>query len=105
MSELFGSTVTDPIEKEPRLSVMHLKLVPPSVVFHKPPAAAATYHTLRLRGSMAMAAIRPEVSVGPMERKASSLHSSEVSGVRLLFPCKRAPVCWLHALASRLLKH
>src|ERR1700722_16908077 len=74
------------MENEPRLSVTHLKLVPPSVVFHSPPAAAGTYHTLLSRGSMAMAAIRPEVSAGPMLRKARPLLDWLVKGTAVPDP-------------------
>src|SRR5579862_8349102 len=83
---LAGSTVTAPMEKELRSLVMHLKLVPPSVVFHSPPAAAATYQILLSCGSMAMAAMRPEVRVGPMQRKARPLQDLEVRLTAVLGP-------------------
>ncbi len=35
-------------------------------VFHKPPDAVATYQTLRLRGSTATSAIRPDLKVPAM---------------------------------------
>ncbi len=42
------------------------------MVFHSPPLAVATYQMLRLRGSTATSATRPEFNAGPMPRKASA---------------------------------
>src|SRR5258708_40083566 len=71
MLGFFGSIVTVPIENEPWLSKIGVKLVPPLTVFHTPPAAAPMYQTFLLVGSTAMSATRPEVSAGPIERSFS----------------------------------
>src|SRR4051812_44871274 len=47
---------------------MGLKVVPALVVFHTPPAAAATYQMRASWGSTAKSMIRPETSAGPMPR-------------------------------------
>src|SRR5262249_30168327 len=47
---------------------MGCQLLPASVVFHRPPEATATYHTLRSRGSTAMSPTRPGASAGPRLR-------------------------------------
>src|SRR5438874_8287059 len=57
-----------PVENEPSLSNTGVNDVPALVVFHTPPAADATYHTVLSTGLTAMSATRPEVSAGPMER-------------------------------------
>ncbi len=44
-------------------------VMPALVVFHRPPEPTATYHVVRSRGLMAMSAIRPPMTAGPMPRK------------------------------------
>src|SRR5215475_5810486 len=63
--DTLGSIVTQPSEYEPYESKIGRNDVPWFVVFHNPPDAAATYHTLLSRGSTAMSAIRPVVRLGP----------------------------------------
>src|SRR5258708_8383422 len=96
MLGFFGSIVTVPIENEPWLSKIGVKLVPPLTVFHTPPAAAPMYQTFLLVGSTAMSATRPEVSAGPIERSFSpdtALGSRHVSPPPV--PC--APTAPAHA--------
>src|SRR5262245_48476542 len=58
---------------------MGVQVLPRFSVFHRLPALAATYQTLRFLGSTSMSDNRPVVSVGPMLRKASPLNASELS--------------------------
>src|SRR5579872_387125 len=51
---------------------MGVKLTPWFTVFHRPPEAVATYQTLRLRGSTAISAIRPELKVPARLRSENS---------------------------------
>ena len=57
-----------PIENEPSPSNTGVNEVPAFVVFHTPPAAAATYQMDLSVGWTATSATRPEVSAGPIER-------------------------------------
>src|SRR5215212_4755268 len=65
---LLLSIVITPIENDPWPSKIGEKEIPPFVDFHTPPAAAPTYHVRLSDGSIAMSAMRPDVSAGPMER-------------------------------------
>ena len=49
------------------------------VVFHRPPLAVPTYHTLRFRGSTATSAMRPEENVPRIFRIWRSFTVSAVS--------------------------
>ena len=58
---------------------MGVQVVPLLVVFQTLPEETATYQVLRSVGSMAMSAIRPDATAGPMLRQRSDDSSSEVS--------------------------
>ena len=51
------------------MSKIGVQVVPALVVFHTFPDEAATYQVLRSVGSMAMSAMRPEATAGPMLRQ------------------------------------
>src|SRR5258705_13346939 len=78
MFESLGSTVTAPREYAPYSSKSGVKVLPRFSVFHRLPAAAATYQTLGFFGSIATSDIRPDVSPGPIDRNATSLNVSAV---------------------------
>src|SRR6185503_2466392 len=71
MFGFFGSMVIAPIENDPSPSNTGVKDVPAFVVFHTPPAAAATYQIALSVGWTAMSATRPDVKAGPIERSLS----------------------------------
>jgi hypothetical protein len=66
-----GASVTQPMLAVPCSSKIGVNDVPAFVVFHTPPYADATYHTVLSRGSTARSTTRPDVTAGPMERNLS----------------------------------
>src|ERR1700678_3689437 len=79
MSEFFGSTTTTPSEYDPPSSKMGAQLSPRLLVFHNPPDAVAAYHTLRLCGSTATSAMRPDEKTPEIFRTGKPATSSAVS--------------------------
>ena len=50
------------------MSKSGVQVVPAFTVFHTPPEPTATYQVLGSVGSIAMSAMRPDMSAGPMAR-------------------------------------
>jgi hypothetical protein len=71
VSEREGAIVTQPMLGVPWSSKIGVHDVPAFVVFHTPPYAEATYHTLLSRGSTARSTMRPELTAGPIARNVS----------------------------------
>ncbi len=71
--ESFGSTTTQQRLNEPWSSNTGVKVMPRLTVFHNPPNALATYHTLGFFGSISMSWMRPVASAGPTLRSSSPL--------------------------------
>ncbi len=53
------------------MSKSGVQVVPAFTVFHTPPEPTATYQVLGFVGSIAMSAMRPDMSAGPMARSFS----------------------------------
>ena len=66
---------------------MGVNVLPRFSVFHKPPDADATYHTLGFLGSMSTSETRPVVTLGPRLRNAIALNKS------VLIPSVPAGAC------------
>src|SRR5580704_9684626 len=79
MSEFFGSTTTTPSEYDPPSSNTGAQLSPRLLVFHNPPDAVAAYQTLRLCGSTATSAMRPDENMPGTLRTGRPLTNSAVS--------------------------
>jgi len=73
--------VTQPIEYDDCLSKIGVQVVPALVVFQTPPDATATYQVLGSSGWMAMSAIRPDISAGPMLRSSSPENVFALNGL------------------------
>src|SRR5687767_6890807 len=62
--ESFGSTTTQQSVNDPPSSKIGAKVMPRFSVFHSPPNALATYHTLGFLGSISTSATRPVARPG-----------------------------------------
>ncbi len=76
-----GAIATSPMEMTRSLSNTGRKVVPPLVVFHMPPAAAATKKVLDGLGIPSTSVTRPPMFAGPMDRQRNAASIAESSGV------------------------
>src|SRR5262245_32665772 len=76
-----GATATAPKHSVDCWSKTGVQFFPSSVVFHKPPVAAAMYIVLGLFSMTAMSTIRPPLLAGPMLRADRFANTSTASAV------------------------
>src|SRR5688572_23264711 len=86
MFEFFGSTTTQQRLNAGPSSRIGVNVIPRFTVFHSPPKAEATYHTLGSLGSISRSAMRPVTRPGPSDRMVKPFIMSAVSGPALARP-------------------